>query len=76
MFYYLVDKIGDGTKLNTAFRANYVGPYVWSDKGYNGKYVIALPIETAELTPINDLENECNLRGLLIDDVLTWFVGD
>jgi hypothetical protein len=78
MYYYLVEKIGDGTDGNR-FRPNYQGDYVWGAENICpscGTYLIALPIETTLLQPITDLDTACNVRNLNINDVLKWFVGD
>lgn len=78
MHFYLVEKIGDGTRLNP-FRANYEGSYIWGSENNCpncGLYIIALPVETDLLQPVTDLETACISRGLLISDVEKWFVGD
>jgi hypothetical protein len=78
MFYYLVEKIGDGTEGNS-IRPNYVGSYVWGEDNVCpncGTYIIGLPTQTEQLQPITDLETACNARSLSVNDVLKWFVGD
>jgi len=78
MFYYLSEKIGDGTEENP-YRPNYNDAFVWDSEHVCpicGTYIIALPIETNALQPITDLEKACNTRNLDIKNVTTWYVGD
>lgn len=77
MFYYLVEKIGDGTEGN-AFRPNYDGAFVWNPDAICPQcntYIIGLPYETDILNPVSDIEVACNNRGLTVEEVETWFVG-
>lgn len=78
MFYYLVEKIGDGTYENP-FRPNYEGAFVWNPSAicpHCSLYVIGLAETTDVLAPVTDLEAACYARNLAISDVVTWFVGD
>jgi len=77
MYYYLVEKMGDGTRENP-FRPNYEGDYVWSDSGCPNcsTYIIALPTETELLQPIVDLKTACYVRNISFNDVTAWFAGD
>jgi hypothetical protein len=73
MFYYLVDKIGDGSKSNP-FRPNYEGSFVGLI--INDKFLIGINEDVPELNKIDDLETFCNDNQLNYANVLTWFVGD
>jgi len=78
MYYYLVEKIGDGTRENP-FRPNVKGAYVWG--AYNvcpncNTYIVALSNEDNTLQKITDLTNACEARGLNPADVEAWFIGE
>ncbi|MEH7251896.1 hypothetical protein V7111_07200 [Neobacillus niacini] len=78
MFYYLVTKIGDGTRDNHC-RPDFDGSFVWNPDAICptcGLYVVGLAEQTDLLEPVTDLESACQARGLLIDDVVKWSVGD
>ncbi|MDR7237108.1 hypothetical protein [Neobacillus drentensis] len=78
MYYYLVNKIGDGTKSNP-IRPYFDGAFVWNPDAicpHCSTYIIGLPKPTDVLVPVTDLETACFARGLPIADVVTWFVGD
>jgi hypothetical protein len=81
MYYYTVNKIGDGSHDNP-FRPDLPeGTSFVGNMGSDGEYLVALPIELAETTklkrqlPRQALENACVLKGLFYDDVTTWLVG-
>jgi hypothetical protein len=81
MYYYTVNKIGDGTELNP-FRPDLPEgtPFV-GNIGSDGEYLVALPLELAETVlmkrqlPRQALENACNAKGIKYDDTQKWFVG-
>jgi hypothetical protein len=78
MYFYLVNKIGDGNKKNP-YRPNYEGSFVWSPNHiclHCSTYIIGLSEETELLQPVENLETACNSRSLPINEVITWFVGD
>jgi hypothetical protein len=77
MYYYIVEKIGDGSK-NNPFRPNYEGSFVWNPDAvcpHCNTYIIGLMEETVLLQPITDLDTACGVRSLSISDVEKWFVG-
>jgi len=78
MYFYLVEKIGDGTR-ESPFRPDFEGSFVWSPDHicpHCDTYIIGLADKTVLLSPVTDLETACSARSLLIDDVAKWFVGD
>lgn len=78
LHFYLVKKIGDGTRENP-FRPDFNGSYVWGPDNicpHCETYIIGLAKESETLTPITDLESACIARDLAIGDVANWFVGD
>jgi hypothetical protein len=77
MFYYLVEKVGDGTEENT-FRPSYDGAFVWNPDHvclHCNFLIIGLSEQTDTLQPVTDLESACFARNLSVSDVVTWFVG-
>lgn len=80
MYYYTVNKIGDGTEENP-FRPEYDGAYVWSESQCPtcGRCLIALPkpvLLDLRLIAVTDLEDACISRNLNSKEVVSWFVGD
>lgn len=78
MFYYLVKKIGDGTR-KSPFRPDFDGAYVWNPDHVCptcNTYIICTSEKVEYLQEITDLEQACNARNLLMEDVSKWFVGD
>lgn len=78
MYYYTVEKIGDGTEENP-FRPNYEGAFVWSENQCPtcARCLIATPqtVLDLRLVSVTDLEDACINRNLQKDDVVSWFVG-
>jgi hypothetical protein len=78
MYYYIVEKIGEGTEDNP-FRPNFKGTFVWNPDHvcpYCNTYIIGLAEPTDLLNPVTDLETACFARSLPVTDVVSWFVGD
>lgn len=73
MRFYLVDKIGDGTKDNpfrpNLFNIDFVSLEV------NGKFLTGVNA-FVEAEEVNNLHNFCIANELNYVDVLNWFVGD
>ncbi len=82
MYYYTVNKIGDGTEENP-FRPDLPeGVSFVGNIGSDGEYLVAVPVEITETTtrkkqlPRQALENACNKKGFPYDDVANkWNVG-
>jgi hypothetical protein len=81
MFYYLVDKIGDGTRLNP-FRPDLPNDtsFVGVPSDYSEVYLIATNVELSEveqkILPMQ-MEEIAKITGWLkYKDILSWFVGD
>lgn len=78
MYFYLVERIGDGTRENP-FRPDIVGSFVWSPDNVCktcNTYIIATNEQIEYLQEVTDLERACEVRGLNEEDVNNWFVGD
>ncbi|MBS4195314.1 hypothetical protein [Lederbergia citri] len=78
MFYYLINKVGDGTR-NNPYRPDFDGAYVWNpDHICNtcGTYIIATSEQKEHLQEVTDIEQACEVRGLKQEEVINWFVGD
>lgn len=79
MIYYTVNKIGDGSRKN-AFRADCTISHVWNPQHpcpTCNTYIVAVTDEMEETETrrlIKDLESACIRRGLIYEDVLTWYV--
>jgi hypothetical protein len=82
MYHYTVNKIGTGTN-DDPFRPDIPEgtPFV-GNVGSDGEYLIATNVELSDTTkrkrqlPRQALENACNAKGLMYDDVANkWFVG-
>ncbi|RDW18053.1 hypothetical protein CWR48_10640 [Oceanobacillus arenosus] len=79
MKYYKVNMIGDGSEGNE-FRPDIPegAPFVWSDNRCPtcGTYIMASSDIVEGLEHITDLYQACESRGLDVDDVTKWFVGE
>ena len=73
MYFYLVEKIGDGTDANP-FRPNYTGDYVGCGVVGN-KFLVGTNVEI-DAPLILDLQTFCTENNLIYQDVMKWFVGD
>lgn len=73
MFYYLVDKIGNGSRVDP-LRPNYEGSFVGAI--INDKFLIGINDDEPTLNKIDDLQKFCNDNQFNYSDVLKWFVGD
>lgn len=79
MQYYIVERIGDGTRGNP-YRPNTPSgvDFVWSDNQCSTceTYLLASNVPISGITQITDLESACISRDLILGDVEKWFVGD
>lgn len=74
MNFYLVDKIGDGSKKNP-FRPDVVvgSSYVCTE--INNQFLVGT-MDILDETKVIDLQLFCESNNLVYEDVLKWFVGD
>lgn len=74
MYFYLVEKIGDGTEENW-FRPNVPNgvSYVCTDVG--NRFLVGTNDVLLE-TLVANLQSFCEDNGLNYSDVSKWFVGD
>lgn len=74
MYYYLVNKTGDGTRLNP-FRPVLLSdiPFVCTE--VNEQFLVGTN-ELLTEPQILDLPSFCETNSVVYNDVLSWFVGD
>lgn len=81
MYYYTVNRIGDGTEDNP-FRPDLPAGTSFVGQEQDGEYLVAIIKELPEQAgrkkqlPRQALEATAKEKGLKYDDVVTWFVGD
>lgn len=79
MYYYIVERVGDGTRENP-YRPNIPDgvDFVWSDTQCSTcqTYLLASNENIDGLERISNLESACLSRNLVLSDVEKWFVGD
>jgi hypothetical protein len=75
MNYYVVDKIGDGSKQDP-FRPNITSDVSYVCTEINDNKFLVGTNEILLETTVTDLQSYCNVNGIVYEDVLKWFVGD
>ena len=79
MFFYIVERIGDGTRANP-YRPNIPEgmSFVWSDNQCSTceTFLLASDVLIEGLTQVTDLNEASISRNLDLLDVEKWFAGD